>query len=351
MLTEEFKNAIKSGDTVQVKRIIDSNNIDVTRCYFLQYAVMNNDYPMVELLINAGVPSTDNVIATGIEFEKNPEIIKLTIRNTDPSDMYIALGVAVYMEKVEYIKLLLDAGANPSSAVSLAISEDKFNMLQFLVNNGATVSDNYSLSRALEKDDLQLVKYLLNHNLCSFQGYLDFSRLINENKVELVELLLNHGFKISDRDFVECLHPESEEIIKVISKYKPDINSVYHLAASRGMLDEQLLMLLCEFELFDLNSRNTNSESALQVAIRYKKYATIVTLIEYGADFSYIRNDRLLKIFNKIKASDKPEQYIVDLKHLLQYSPAQQTWSTTTDSRVCPSCGVMISLNGLCGCN
>ncbi|ANS76485.1 hypothetical protein AWM70_19470 [Paenibacillus yonginensis] len=149
----ELNSAIMEGNLTEVRRLLDggaspniaadygvgSESIPVGN---LSLAVNFNEdpVPMVKILLEAGADPSEDFPAMHDAIEKgNLEVVELFAQYS--ADVDSGLQSAVMLAQVAIVRMLLDHGADPNKGVTLARTTYNAGMLKLLEEAGATIDN------------------------------------------------------------------------------------------------------------------------------------------------------------------------------------------------------------------
>ncbi|WP_059050394.1 ankyrin repeat domain-containing protein [Paenibacillus senegalimassiliensis] len=149
----ELNTAIREGNLIAVQRLLDegaSPNIaadygtgaDAISVGNLSLAVNFNEdpVPMVKILLEAGADPSEDFPAMHDAIEKgNLEVVELLAQYG--ADVDSGLQSAVMFDQIAIVRMLLDHGADPNKGLPLARTTYNADMLKLLEEAGATIDN------------------------------------------------------------------------------------------------------------------------------------------------------------------------------------------------------------------
>lgn len=248
---EELYRAIRDGDIDKTKVLLKyfpNINHEILICSPLEYAVTSKQVKIAEYLISKGA-------------QVNP---------MNFNQEFSVLTAAVMAEDINMIKLLVEKGANidQSKALNFAAMGHNVEITRFLLKHGASANSMYAGSTALHE-------------------------AIENGEIEIMKLLLENGANVNAKDelgetpLYSLMHiPYDNETPRLLLEYGADPNT-----SSKGkpLLSELAEVQNAEFaEMLikkgaDVNRKDINGDSALQIAIRNNNQVMINLLKKYGA--------------------------------------------------------------------
>lgn len=149
----ELNSAIREGNLNEVQRLLDEGaSPNITADYGtgaeslpvgnLSLAVNFNEDPgpMVKLLLEAGANPSEDFSAMHDAIEKgNLDVVELLAQYG--ADVDSGLQSAVMFDQVDIVRMLLDHGADPNKGVTMAKTTYNADMLRLLEEAGATIDN------------------------------------------------------------------------------------------------------------------------------------------------------------------------------------------------------------------
>ena len=162
----------------------------------LIFACYNKDYDMVRLLLkfNASPNIRDNegLYPLLVSFlEDDCESARLLLRAGAKQPSFL-LRECIYYCRWDFAKLLLRYGADPNDYFVLMLTCSKNNqyMVEYLIRRGCHKNLNEALVIAIENDNYQITKTLLNHGATLEKRQL--KRRLSEEAEQVQKLLLQY---------------------------------------------------------------------------------------------------------------------------------------------------------------
>jgi len=184
-----------------------------------------------------------------------------------------ALFEALFHDRLEAVKMLLDAGANPNNVELLAL--------------------------ALLKGSREMVEMLLEAEAdanMSMDGETPLYGAVRFGHLEIVELLLDHGAdidaKLSEQTYGNALSaamdPEKIQIARLLLKRGADVNAgggCYGnvLQTATYLNNIEIVRTLLSDKRVDVNAKAGPKGNALTVAYKQQNYKVAKILLNYGA--------------------------------------------------------------------
>lgn len=293
--------AVREGHTKIVKMLLKHPKIDVNMsnkrgAIALMYAVNQGRKEIVEILLNypktdVNIKDEDNVSALMYAFSNLYAIINLFSEHPE-------VGVHTQDVNLQIIKLLLkhpeiNVNTDGYGALLCAVCQNRAEVVELLLNHPRLNADVNMLNAALPYASINgytgIVKLLLN------QSGID----INGNNVDSYAVILSvvGGYEDIFRLFLE-------KGVDVNKKYAEKFTALmYAVEAGNARMVNFLLNQPC----IDINARNTEGETALDIANR-KGRRSIIRLIQskmasqsqqFGAIKKDIKHNRIAKIKEK----------------------------------------------------
>ncbi|ARE67600.1 SWPV1-034 [Shearwaterpox virus] len=301
--------------------IIDKNNRTP-----LFYAVKNNDYEMVKLLLNKGanVNIQDSIGYSCLHIatirNSNIEIIKALIDNKIDLNAYDWIGrtplhISVIKSNFDAVKLLVRAGAYINVKdrcrkfpIYYAVSKSDNLISGLLLKHGAnpnTINDNEEtlLHMAVTSNNILLVEQLLLYGAKIDNGGYNtpppIVSAVNINNYEIVKMLLQNGanVNINTSDGRTSLHVATiwcnTKIIDELLNYGSDVNSldIY------GKTPLSCYMHLNENIATKFISRIVMSDIYHDTQVNINGFSVNLKTIENNDTFKKIRNNCFKEIY------------------------------------------------------
>lgn len=254
---------------------------------------------------------------TAIEQGDIERVKKLIGEGVDINQTYAwnhtGLFCAVWHEKEEIVKFLLENGADPNicqssdgqSALYMASQNDMASTVRLLLQYGAnpnqrlTTDKQSTLYPAAQQGYLEVVKVLLeanaDPNLATDEGQIPLYQAARNGHLEIVDLLLKAGsdpnklcFMVQRTPFYQACVYGHFEVAKSLIDYGADIHmklfgghTGLYLAASTNNLDlvKHLIKLGAS-----INVKTTDGLTPLHIACRKGNTDVVKYLIQAGAD-------------------------------------------------------------------
>jgi len=214
-------------DLIQEGAYVDGN------CsYSLAWCLRNGKLDMSKVIIENDKSNCYDItyILYNIKKENRIEFIKLLVKNKKLFLInYIMLFAAENNDK-KLLSFSLNQGADINfmrdKAIYLAILNGNFEIMKFLIKNGAKNNDPKNLIIACSKGYLDIVKYLLEHGSNPHaQGDKAFKKSIYTDNLEISEYFLDN-FDISTKTLNDCLgdilcylESGTSDALKLLIKY------------------------------------------------------------------------------------------------------------------------------------
>jgi ankyrin repeat protein len=192
-------------------------NINYGQSKILIYAVENNIYPLVKLLLEHGSDATvrDNYcIVISCRYDENIDIINILLKyGADATAQYNRPIVNMCSKEdlhIDIIKLLIDYGADPLACRNEPISRARcLDVVKYLIELGADPFswDNRLLCKSCENSKLSLVTYLVEIGAdCTVPNNLPISATFTYNvNPKIAKILLDNGADVNYICDEECL--------------------------------------------------------------------------------------------------------------------------------------------------
>jgi ankyrin repeat protein len=197
--------AILNDDIELVEYLINQNAyIDNEKIYFILCNIKKENLDMVKLLYKNGL-ELDLCYSTVIEYlSKYPSILKFIINDkTDKFYLGKLLDSVIKKNNFESIKYLVEeCNADPNNGISSAASENRLEIIKYLVNHGAVLNNidisTYELYKFLHHDNVELIEYLIKNGLDIINNKESIDYAIHFNKIKIFKYLIKNGNKIND---------------------------------------------------------------------------------------------------------------------------------------------------------
>lgn len=242
--------AMETGDAAIIRMVamaLPPGSRDDALDSVVELAIDKKDARLVRELLAAGCSSAAKAFRYALEHD----VVEIADCLIDAgADLQIWLDQAVYNGKVDFVRRLLDRGADPNVRSSFAKeTRTPFELVLFWYPNG----DEYPRRFAI-------LKLLLEHGLEAKSGLLRLAALLGTP--EMMEAILNAGADINERD-------ESGQ------------TPLHHAITTDGTVDN--VRFLLEHGA-DINARNEDGVTPLMLARYLGCDAVADLLIQYGAD-------------------------------------------------------------------
>lgn len=186
-LSDRLLAAVKANDVTTAQQLIqDGANINIKdkmRLSLLHHAVNNDNLPMVDLLVKAGIALNDEDIyrctplqlAVGRSLPITEYLVRSGVAVFQPNEQSTLLHEAASANQVAIVEFLVDAGIPIDSLdymnrtpLQQAIRYDRYEAVQWLLDHGADVNHrdregSTALIMAAKKRNKDLIKLLLDY--------------------------------------------------------------------------------------------------------------------------------------------------------------------------------------------
>lgn len=207
--------------------------------------IESRDVSLLLLCLKNGI--TDNVTKKQWCFSMLKELISKNANLnfvTQDQETPINFCIANYDDN-KFVELLVTAGANicqvtnGESALSLAVKRKNYELIKLLLENGADLSVNSALTKAIAIGDENAIKVLIDSapKIIDFKNNLHLSHAARQGLLESVQLILqmfkddtNFALDLKNKALYEAVETNHLEIIKLLLqnraelKYSPDAN-------------------------------------------------------------------------------------------------------------------------------
>ena len=165
--------------------------------------------------------------------------IEATIENGINILMFILINFNhEYFKFLEYLVLMginLNTPMQDCSILTFAVLKNNLELIKLLLNSGACFTENYSeISCAISYHYNEMAKYLINYTSCVYipKKYSALDNAIEYKNIEILKFLLNQGVLMNNSIKYEhaILHAcikSSPEIVKLLIDYGCDVNYPY----------------------------------------------------------------------------------------------------------------------------
>ena len=253
---DDFFKAIAAGQTARVKALaakgMRADVQDLRGRYPLQKAAEANQTSIVRYLLEQGArPEVDNSRALVTASEKNnAQMVELMLEhgadpnakigfwdNAKPEEGKPLINAAG-KKNLDMARTLLKHNADPNVEDGQPLKEAVRNshraMVDLLLNNGASVSEDGVLTAAIDKNDIEIVRLFLdkgaNPDNRAWSGLTPLQSAAQHNHVDLMRVLLEKGADVNKRGFggsktplllaVEGGHVEA---VRLLLEHKADV--------------------------------------------------------------------------------------------------------------------------------
>lgn len=235
------------------------------------YAVKKQDAQMFNdaLTIYGGTPSValkEAITQNNVSFAESVIQNKRAEINTSES-----VSLAVSKENLDMVKLLVANDANPTEGIKEAVNVGNESITDYLVGQGAETLNPELIQNAVKNENLAIAKILVE------KGKSDVNNAIVDasetGNTEITKYLLDKGAKTEDA-LLSAMETINESVILLLlDKNKAPLNPTFLLSAARKGNLKVMQRLLQE---------GMNPTPAIENAIRYKKYDILKLLLDQG---------------------------------------------------------------------
>lgn len=298
-LNEKLTDTLRGFDEEGLKQQLIDNKIDIFK--YLQFCEKYNlEYPSNEELINYFKDYTfDKIIKTLISIG-NKELIKYYIDDGNDINAHssYALRIAVNKNDIKIVKFLIDNNAEiTQTVVENAIDKDN-DLSKYLIDICKIDILNKILHYIVIKHNFELLKYTVEHGADIKSDNSLFYTAVQYNDHKIVEYLIEHDADTSDinKALQYVINYQSNELAKYLMKYANihyNDDKPIKLAIDRYNIDI-ITYMLDNYEFPNINSI---------LDYTYKKGHGIFVdkivklLIEHGA----VGDEKVTDYYNKFK--------------------------------------------------
>jgi len=272
----------------------------------LQYAILKEDVSMVQQLIHMGIDQTFG------DIRYSPLDICIKIKNKEIFSILLNCNN-------EYLTTNLNE-SEESILITLINSnfpiEDKIELIQMLLNKGYKVEfingrddceDDFILNYAIRKGEFPVVQFLIEHGAFVGEEYTysnsPLKTAIEHDSIPIIKLLLERNAEINDGDnndiplyhVIEKNNENSFKIVKLLVKYGAEID---YGILEYSICNDSLQIFKLLFDRFIINNyeeKDTIIETFVQQAIENKK----INFIKHIFDI-YINDEKKYKRFYEL---------------------------------------------------
>ena len=286
----------------------------------LMYAVRAENKEIVELLVKAGAPinarnknggtALSSAIGTG-----NKTIVTLLLNAGAQIDSY-SLAIALQCSHIEILELIIDKSANKqkarNEALGFAALLNKPEYIRKLIEQGADVNARNSQNKtplliAAEKGHEKCVQLLLEAKAdvtLQDDAKLDALAYAKNNGHETIVRMFEQALSdklYKQRAFLEAAKHGEKAVIEELLKQGIDKNNVQDAQGNTALIcavangHTQIVDLLLK-ENVEINSANKKNETALTLAVRKADRALVQALIAFPERIALPHLERSLRI-------------------------------------------------------
>lgn len=244
--------------------------------------------PIIVALNNGHIKTAKILIEAGVDINKLGDCGRTPLVN------------AILDDRIELVKLLLELGADVNvysrakhSPLMLSLINKNSTIARMIIEAGAnlnTVTDYgfTPLHYAIRMNDIEMVKFmvekgaLVNNNLNKWGNSL-IKEAVNKENLDMVSYLINIGLDIKKLDY--------------------DGNTLLHWIATTGNIN--LINLVLDTGIVDVNILNTCGATPLILAVSYSNKEMVSLLIQRKADVNIQSNSGRSILHVAITAGDK----------------------------------------------
>jgi ankyrin repeat protein len=294
--------AIANKDNSKVENLLKDIDINIVKNgkTLLMCALSHNNIEVVDTLIKAGIdidtcyPSGNTILIEAITREKNEFAKKLITYGADLNAKNTigdsALTKALITNKPDIAKRLIEQGADinlvdtqGNSALMLALIYNQPDIAKRLIELGADVNlkNNYKdspLTIATKKGYEHIVKILM-----------DTGNITNTNRTKAITLIKK---------------PDEDNLIKTLSKSTISHKTTALMLAIKTDANLELIKNYIKLSPETINAKDETGNTALMIALQFKKKHIAELLISLGADIS-ITNNQGYNALNIVEAKEK----------------------------------------------
>lgn len=264
----------------QVKWYTNHNNVDLLKFLFEKNLILTKVNKKKEDGKDGKEKNKDDKKVDNDVFYKfcvtgKKELIEVFIENGFDCNNEEAAKAIYNSGNEDMIKYFIDIVSIYDIYVSLACSEGRNGILEYLVRKGVILSNAHLLTNAIENGELEMVKELIKH-VPNYSN--NIIHAVKNDKIEIVKYLLenqydDHKDKLNE-SLTKACEKQNQDMISILREYGADFTKVAfdHICKSKNYD----LVKLC------LNKGARVLTNHYEFAIRMNDLNLLKILIKYG---------------------------------------------------------------------
>lgn len=297
--TKALEASVKGDNIKLAETAIEKGNADVSSQ--LDQVVRDKDMQWVKLLVESGA-NPDLGIETSISAKK-PDISKLLLDKG--ADANKAIVAAVKEKQPELVRMSLDYNADATLGIKTAVENNDTESALMLLEAGANPSG--MLKTATRNMNVKIVEKLIEKGVDPKEA---IAIAVNTNSVKLVQMLIDAGADVSSSSFLYTALKNNNPIMSqmlydngcdINYKFNSGDTYLHTIADMEGAGD--LMSTFIGFGL-DVNAKNSLGETPLHLAVQKGEvnFDTVYALLEAGADV-HARTKKRKRVFRLAKGT------------------------------------------------
>ena len=303
---------IDKKDTAFVKLLL-AYNANANNPSYINKAIEKTSIKLIKMFLDKGA-NPNNGILKAIEIQ-SLEITSLLLPLSDQTNVQL-IKTAASRNNIEILKLLLNNGSVAQNGLFAAISNNKLNNVNLLIEKGAVVDSDEFILSAIKNKNLKMVQLLVSNGASTSVG---LELAVTKNASSIVEFLLNNGAEVYDSNkyIFTSVNNNYGKTLKVLIDFGFVIdflddknNTMLHLSCKKGFYETTKLLI--ESQSIDINAYNKFGITPLMVVVtsNNKNLNFCKLLVENGANVN-AKNNNGVRV-RKMAKGIKVKKYLKD---------------------------------------
>lgn len=223
--------AIKAGNVAIVETLLSKN---ANASSGLPDAFKSNNDRIIDLLVEKGA-DVNTTLQYAVEFQKVGLVSRLLAKGADSRNKFLMYSAGTG-GNIEIIKLLVWNGADPNAALNNAVGNRHFEVVEFLLNNGANAAASpETIEAAVTINDLRMVDLLIQRGADPTKGMLV---AVQSGRAQILQLLIDNKADVSSPVLITVAAKKGNlGIVSMLLKAGADPENGMSAAVTGGFAD------------------------------------------------------------------------------------------------------------------
>ncbi|MFD2827666.1 ankyrin repeat domain-containing protein [Leeuwenhoekiella polynyae] len=239
-----------------------------------EYAILEEDFALFKEVLTQYEGDPQLAFEQAVFFDKLDYVIYVFEHNGTELEAESQLLRAVGNQNFDLVKFLVAQDANPELGIDAAVASGNFEITQFLIENGASVSNPQLIQNAIKTENTALVKLLLD--TASIDPDAIMLDLIKTNNVALVQKNIALGAQLNSEFMNAALDSGNEELVLLLlaSSSKEEFSEKLLFTAVQKGMPQVAEVLMDSLQ---------NPDYALEAAFQFKNIEVLNLALVKGA--------------------------------------------------------------------